>query len=135
MPLDDLSREYLSLSFAIERRFPGFIDAYFGPPEIKDAALAEPDPDPATLLARTDDLLAAVAASDLIESRKDFLTAQLGAMVTICRKLTGEPIDYLHEVRTLFDIEPTHTPEAAFDVAIAELDDLVPGEGDVRERM
>ncbi len=135
MPLDDLSREYLSLSFAIERRFPGFIDAYFGPPEIRDAALAEPESDPATLLARTHELLSAVAASDLIDSRKDFLTAQLGAMVTICRKLTGEPIDYLHEVRTLFDIEPAHTPEVAFDVAIAELDDLLPGEGDVRERM
>src|SRR5215208_345069 len=95
MPLDNLSHEYLSLSFAIDRRFPGFIDAYFGPPEIKDAALAEPDSDPAVLLARAHELLAAVAASDLVESRKDFLTAQVGAMVTICRKLAGEPIDYL----------------------------------------
>lgn len=135
MPLDDLSHEYLSLSFAIERLFPGFIDAYFGPPEIKDAALAEPDPDPAALLARTNKLLASVAASDLVESRKDFLTAQVGAMVTICRKLAGEPVDYRDEVRTLFDIEPVFTPETAFDVAIAELDDLLPGEGDVRERM
>jgi hypothetical protein len=33
-PLDDLAREYLVLSFAIERLFPGFIDAYFGPDPI-----------------------------------------------------------------------------------------------------
>ncbi|MEA2515911.1 MAG: hypothetical protein QOJ59_5400 [Thermomicrobiales bacterium] len=135
MALDDLSREYLSLSFAIERLFPGFVDAYFGPPEFKDAANAEPDPDPAALLARAHELASVVAAADLLDSRKDFLAAQVGAMVTICRKLTGEPIDYVHEVRTLFDVEPAFTPEAAFDVAIAELDELLPGEGDVRERM
>ncbi|HKG25051.1 MAG TPA: hypothetical protein VKB09_05340 [Thermomicrobiales bacterium] len=135
MALDDLAREYLALSFAIERLFAGFIDAYFGPPEIKEAALAEPEPDPAALLARAHELLSVVAAADLLESRKDFLTAQVGAMVTICRKLSGEPVDYLHEVRTLFDIEPAFTPEATFDASIAELDALLPGEGDVRERM
>jgi hypothetical protein len=135
MPLDDLSRDYLSLSFAIERLFPGFIDAYFGPPDVKVAALAGSDPDPAALLARAHKLADAIAAADLLDSRRDFLAAQVSAMVTICRKLAGEPIGYRDEVRTLFDVEPAFTPEAAFDTAIAELDDLLPGEGDVRERM
>lgn len=135
MPLDDLSHEYLSLSFAIDRLFPGFIDAYFGPPAVKDAALAGPAPDPAALLARAHELASAVAAADLIDSRRDFLAAQVAAMVTVCRKLAGEPIEYRDEVRTLFDVEPAFTPEAAFDTAIAELDELLPGDGDVRERM
>src|SRR5262245_4683577 len=135
MPLDDLSRDYLSLSFAIERCFPGFIDAYFGPPELKEAALAGPEPDPADLLARAHDLASAIAAADLIDSRRGFLAAQVRAMVTICRKLADEPIEYRDEVRTLFDVEPAFTHEAAFDTAIAELDELLPGEGDVRERM
>jgi hypothetical protein len=135
MPLDDLSRDYLALAFAIERLFPGFVDAYFGPPEIKDAARAGPDPDPPSLLTRARDLAAAVAAADLLDSRKDFLAAQVGAMVTICRKLCGEPIDYRDEVRALFDVEPAFTPETAFDTAIAELNEVLPGEGDVRERM
>jgi hypothetical protein len=135
MPLDDLSREYVSLSFAIERRFPGFVDAYFGPSEVKEEALAGPESDPADLLARAHELVSAIAAADLIDSRRGFLNAQVGAMVTICRKLAGEPIAYLDEVRTLFDVEPAFTHEAAFDAAIAELDELLPGEGDVRERM
>jgi hypothetical protein len=87
------------------------------------------------LLVRARELADAIVAADLIDSRRDFVAAQVGAMVTICRKLAGEPIDYVDEVRTLFDVEPAFTPEAAFDTAIAELDDLLPGEGDVRERM
>jgi hypothetical protein len=135
MSLDDLSRDYLSLSFAIERRFPGFIDAYFGPPEIKEEALAGPDPDPADLLARAHALATTIAAADLLDSRRDFLAAQVGAMVTLCRKLADETIEYREEVRTLFDIDPAFTPEAAFDAAIADLDELLPGGGDVRARM
>lgn len=135
MTLDPISREYLSLSFAIDRLFPGFIDAYFGPPEIKDAALQGDAPDPTALFARARDLRATVETADFLESRSEFLTAQLTAMETICRKLSGESVPYLEEVRTLFDIEPTRTPDEAFDAAIHELGEVLPGEGDVRERM
>ena len=40
---------YLRIAFHLDRRFPGFIDSYFGPPEIKVAALSEPLADPAAL--------------------------------------------------------------------------------------
>ena len=135
MTLDPVATEYLALSFAIERRFPGFVDAYFGPPEIKDQALAEPEPAPADLLARVQALQAAVAAAGYPASRAAFLTAQVRAMAMICRRLAGEAVDYRDEVRECFDIEPDETPEAVFAAAIAELDDLLPGAGDVRERM
>jgi hypothetical protein len=135
MPLDDLSREYIALAFGIERVFPGFVDAYFGPPEVKETALAGDSPAPAALLARAHELEEAVAAADLLDSRREFLGAQVRAMATVCRMLAGEAVDYRDEVRSLFDIEPGFTPEAVFDAAIAELEELLPGEGDVRERM
>jgi hypothetical protein len=135
MPLDPIAREYLSLAFAIERRFPGFIDAYFGLPEIKEAALAEPEPAAVDLLARASALLDQIASGGFAPARRDYLRVQVRAMVTICRKLAGEAIDYRDEVRTLFDIEPAYTPETLFDEAIAWLDALLPGSGDVRERM
>lgn len=135
MPVDALSQEYLALSFAIDRHVPGFIDAYFGPPEIKEAALTGKAPSPASIQQRVDDLLTAVRAADLLETRTEFLTAQVTAMATICRKLVGETIPYREEVRGLFDIEPSRTPEEAFDAAIQELDDVLPGHGDVRTRM
>lgn len=135
MTLDPISQQYLRLSFGIERLFPGFIDAYFGPPELKDAELAGEPSDATDLLRRTRELQIAVKEADLLESRVEFLTAQLIAMETICRKLVGEPVSYIDEVRTLFDIEPSRTPDEVFDAAITELDELLPGDGDVRERM
>jgi hypothetical protein len=135
MPLDDLSREYISLAFGIERVFPGFVDAYFGPPEVKEMIFAGDAPERAALLARAQELGEAIATADLLDSRRAFLAAQVTAMVTVCRKLAGEDVDYRDEVRSLFDIEPAFTSEAVFDGAIAELDELLPGDGDVRERM
>ncbi|CAN5429906.1 hypothetical protein BH09CHL1_BH09CHL1_04220 [soil metagenome] len=127
--------EYLSLAHAIERAFPGFIDAYHGPEAIKTAALAAPDSTPSELLKRTEALAAAIESMEIEEPRRRFLRAQVRAEITIVRKLAGEPVLFSEEVATLFDIEPAHTPESTFDEAIAELDDLLPGSGDVRERM
>ncbi len=135
MSLDPISREYLDISFAIERHFPGFIDAYFGPPEIKTAAEARGLMPPVTLADRSQALARAVAASDYPASRQTFLAAQLRAMTTICRTLSGERIAYLDEVAACFDIEPEFTPESRFDDAIKELNAILPGSGDVRERM
>jgi len=135
MSLDPISHEYLDISFAIERHFPGFIDAYFGPPEIKAAADAAGVVPPAVLADRSETLAHQVAASDYPASRKRFLMAQLRAMTTIGRTLSGERISYLDEVRACFDIEPEFTPESKFDDGIKELNALLPGAGDVRERM
>jgi hypothetical protein len=135
MPVDTIAHEYLSLSFAIERQFPGFIDAYFGPEEIRTQALAAPDTDPAALFRRAKALSASVADADLAPSRKSFLSAQLRAIETICRKLAGEEIAYRDEVRALFDIDPPKTDESVFEAAIEELETLLPGSGTVQERM
>jgi hypothetical protein len=135
MPLDPISIEYISLSFAIERVFPGFIDAYVGPEEIKTAALADPEMVPAHLLQRATTLDDQIDQGGYPDARAAYLHAQVRAMVAICRKLTGEPLDYRDEVRQLFDIEPEYTPESVFDEAIAQLDAALPGTGDVAERM
>jgi hypothetical protein len=135
MSLDPISREYVSLSFAIDRLFPGFIDAYFGPPELKAQALAVSDSDTRSLAARIALLAGNVESGDYSDTRRGYLRAQIRAMATIVRKLAGESIGYIDEVSSCFDIEPTFTPESVFEEAIQELHDLLPGTGDARERM
>jgi len=135
MTLDPISNEYISLSFAIEHLFPGFIDAYFGPTELKERALDQSPADPQELMARATALAELVARGNYPASRQAFLQAQIRAMITICHRLADEPIDYVDEVRACFDIEPAYTPESIFEDAIRELNDLLPGEGDVQERM
>jgi hypothetical protein len=135
VPVDSIAREYLSLSFAIERRFPGFIDAYFGPDELKAEVDAAPDAEPRELVARAEALSASIAAAEIPTPRKAFLTTQMRAIETICRTLAGATIPYRDEVRALFDINPEKVDEAVFEEAISVLEDLLPGTGDIQERM
>lgn len=135
MTLDPVSTEYIAISFAIDRLFPGFIDAYVGPPDLKVASLVEGDAGPHEIVGRLHALAGQVEQGDYPESRRGYLLAQIRAMVTMARKLAGETVDYVEEVLSCFDIDPAYTDEAVFNAAIAELDRLLPGSGDVRERM
>jgi hypothetical protein len=133
--LDTLSHAYVTLAFGIERHVAGFVDAYFGPDEVKQEALTgEPVP-PADLLAQARDLQDRIQARSYPEQRKGYLAAQVRAMIATCRQIAGDPLPYRDEVRDSFDIEPDHTSETIFDQAIAELDALLPGSGDVNQRM
>ncbi len=133
--LDSLSRDYLALAFGIERLVPGYVDSYFGPPEMREQADAAEPATPEGLLEQAEVLAEQVADGDEPPERKGFLGAQLRAMVATCRKLAGDDLPYGEEVRRCFDIPPTRTPETVFEAAIAELEDLLPGDGPVSERM
>jgi hypothetical protein len=133
--LDPIARDYVSLAFGIERHVSGYIDGYFGPPAVKEAASAGEAPEPPVLRTRAEALLEAIETAGLPEERRGFLLAQARAMLVTCRKLTGGALAYDDEVRGLFDVEPVPTSEATFEAAIAELDALVPGEGPLPERM
>lgn len=132
---DPISHDYIALAHGIDRQVPGFIDAYAGPADVR-TRLAEAEPATALgLLEQADALARQVAESDYPERRKAYLTVHVRAMLTVCRKLTGESLSYTDEVHGCFDIEPARTPEATFEAAIAELDELLPGDGNVPERM
>jgi len=133
--LDPVSTSYCSLAFKVERRFPGFVDAYVGPPGVKVMAELGDAPEAAALVDQARTLAEAVAESDLEPGRKRFLAAQLEAVVTICRGLAGERLPYREEVRGCFDVDAPRVPDAELDAALAELDGLLPGDGDLRERM
>ena len=134
-PIDSLARDYLALAFGIERHLPGYVDAYTGPPELRERVERAEPGTPIGLLEQARVLAEQIADGDEPEARKGYLSAQARAMVAICRKLAGEDIPYRDEVRLCFDVEPERTPEARFEAAIAELDALLPGDGTVGERM
>jgi len=130
--LDPISTSYCSLAFKMERLFPGFVDAYFGPPGVKAMGELGDAPEASDLLVQARELALAVVGSELEPSRKRFLGAQVEAMVTICRGLAGEGLPYREEVRGCFDIEAPRAPDADLDAAQAELDAILPGSGNLR---
>ncbi len=120
-----LAKRYIQLAYGIEEHFPGYIDAYFGPDELKQVekvSLAE-------LLKR------ATALREDAKGDSAWFQAQIASMQTVLRKLAGQPISYLEEVRQVYDIEPQHVPEKHFDEAHRALDDLLRGSGNLLGRL
>src|SRR4051812_11192236 len=99
MPIDAISSHYIALAFAIERHMEGFVDAYIGPPELKEQALAQPLPPLQAIAADVAALRGELRASDYPLRRKGYISAQLDGMSTMVRILSGEQLPYREEVR------------------------------------
>lgn len=133
--MDAIGLSYLRLGLNLNRHFEGYVDAYFGPPEL--TAEVETG-DPRSLEALADDaqdLLGAIEASDYEAQRKDYSLGQTRAMGAIIRKLSGEELSFVDEVELCFDITPEMVDEAVFEAFRAEMDSLLPGKGSVAERV
>jgi hypothetical protein len=132
--LDPIGTEYLTLSLEIERIFPGFVDAYMGPTDLKAQAIVGPNPDPRALLERAENLLREATGFGYPATRTEFLRGQITGIITTCRKLSGIEISYEDEVASSFDIAVAYTDDAVLDESILELDACLPGDGSVSER-
>ena len=133
--MDDIGRRYLTLALRLNRHFEGFVDAYFGPPELK-AEVEGPQPRPLQDLASdARELKVAIQRSDYDPQRKDFLLGQTWAMSAMIRKLSGEQLDYVEEVELHFDIRPEMVDEAVLESFRAEMDSLLPGKVPLADRV
>lgn len=139
--LDAAARDYVQLSLTIGEKEEGYIDAYYGPPEIKAAAVAEaPKLSLRELAARTDALASRVAtlgkdAEGLDARRARFLAAQLTAARTRLRMMYGDTLSFEQEALGLFGVRPVLKPLASFDPVLAKIETLVPGDGPLADRV
>jgi len=132
--LDDAAERYVRLALAVGRHDPSYVDAYYGPEAWKtDAEDGEPVPLP-ELLRQARELQADLDDGAPSE-RGDFLLKQLLAAEGVVRRLTGESMTLSEEIRLLFDVDaPVHRVEE-FVAARRRLEELLPGEGALRERI
>ena len=131
----DVVTRYLELGLRLGRHIDGFVDAYFGPPEIKRRVDAAPVVPPPKLAEDARRLLADVRDSDLDANRRHFLEAQVRGLHTTARKLAGEDIGYSDEVELSYGVRPRRTPEDELAAAHAELDAALPGTGPLADRL
>lgn len=138
--LDEIAASYLRLSLEIGTHEPGYIDAYYGPPDLQKAAEAAPR-DKATLLTATRELMvqvdiAARRISDpLARRRAAFLRAQLRAAETRLQMMQGTRFAFADEAERLFGVRPRLKPLASYDGELARIEQLVPGEGALADRV
>lgn len=138
--LDAIARDYVRLQLEIGARDDGYIDAYYGPPAIREAAQANPRTLP-ELSTAAEALLARVGnvslrrAGPLDVRRIRFLAAQLNAAITRLRMVRGERLSFAEEALGLYGVTPTLQPLATYDPVLARIERLVPGSGPLAERV
>jgi hypothetical protein len=139
--LDAIARDYVLLSLTIGEKEEGYIDAYYGPPELQAQAKAEAagqsldalSKRAAELAGRVDK--AGQRAEGLDQRRAKFLAAQLTAATTRLRMLRGEKLSFEDEAQGLFGVRPELKPLASYDALLTQVEHLVPGTGPLAERV
>jgi hypothetical protein len=134
MAVHDVPLEYVRLGLRFDRLESGFVDAYTGDPSIRARVGDEPAPSPRQLRDQARSLLRELDAAGLPEERARFLRGQLAALECTARKMSGEPVGFLDEVRSYFQVDAVLGDESAYAAAHAELDTLLPGNGSLAER-
>jgi hypothetical protein len=120
------AERYLELGLRLGKHVDGLVDAYYGPPELKEQVEAEEPVEPAQLAA---DGHALAAGLD-----DGWLRDQVRACATYAQVLDGADMSYVDEVEGCYGVRPTRTPVSAYEAVHAELDELLPGEGSLYER-
>jgi hypothetical protein len=134
-----IAREYVRLVLAMGQHDPDYVDAYYGPADIKAEAGARK----LTLdeIGKTVNTVSewvkgvpADGRDELSLLRHQYLEKQLSAMGARVRMLKGERLTFDEESKALYDaVAPTY-PESHFQEVLDRLDKRFPGSGPLVER-
>lgn len=120
------AERYIELALRLARHEPELLDSYYGPPELEQTVADEALVEPTRI---------AADAKVLLEQLDDrWLAAQVRALETTARRLSGEELPYAEEVELTYGITPQWVDEAEFERAHRLLDEALAGSGDVAAR-
>ncbi|MGV9414494.1 DUF885 domain-containing protein [Nocardia sp. NPDC003693] len=127
--------EYLRLGLAFDRLEEGFVDAFTGDPALRRASENAPAPQPRELAHRAATLLKELPGAGLSAERTEFLEVHLRALECSARKFAGDDITFIDEVRAYFDVEIAPGSEDDYREAHRQLDEVLPGDGPLLDRV
>jgi len=144
LKMNTIAEDYVKLVLNIGQYDTDFVDAYYGPKEWRDNLKSDLVFDSSAyknLSSITDSLLneleslSEYKATELETLRYRYLYKQLLACKTKIFMLNGITLPFDEETKSLYDASaPTHNDEY-FQSAIAELDKILPGKGDIAKRL
>jgi len=121
----DVVSEYLKLGLRFDRVVDGFVDAFIGDPALKEAVASESPPDPAQLSRQAIELGRQLTDTDLGATRIEFIGAHLAALAVAGQRLAGEPMSFIDEVHSYFQVEIATVDTAVFSAAHDEISALL----------
>jgi hypothetical protein len=137
-PMREISESYVRLVLALGQHDKDYVDAYYGPPELKARVEREkPDletigRDAAALIGRLKQQPA--GGDELSRLGHQYLDKQLSALAARVRMLKGERLSFDEESRALYDATAPTYPESHFQDVLAQLEKRFPGNGPLVDR-
>ena len=138
--ITDISDAYMRLTLEAGTHQAEWVDAYYGPPALQEAAkgnprsLAELITEARVLIAKTDAALPGLA-SEADRRRALALRGMLVAADTRLQMLQGRKFGFIEEAKGQFATEPDLKPLSHYDAILANLEKLIPGEGALAARV
>lgn len=138
--LNPLAETYVRLALEIGAHEEGYIDAYYGPAEWRTGAEAAPR-STADLKAAADALLAGIETAEetandpAVQRRARTLAAYVGSARFRLDMIEGARAPFVEEAERLFALRPDLRPLESYDAALARIEALVPGSGDLASRV
>jgi hypothetical protein len=132
-PMAEIAREYVRLVLALGEHDKDYVDAYYGPDDLKAQAAGAKLPLAdigGRVKALQDQLTAAPAGSDeLSRLRHQYLQKQLAAMRARVAMLGGQRFSFDEESKALYDAVAPTLPERHFQDVLDRLQQRFPGSG------
>ena len=135
MSLSNFGKEYLLLGLRLNKLIDGFVDAYYGPIELKKIVDNEHTNSPETLLKTCRTLKKKLVDQGFAMDRVKFLEKMLDAIETSLEILNGRKMSFLEQVFNTYDIKPELMDDSVFYKVKEELEGLYEGSGPLFDRI
>lgn len=140
MNLDLTAEEFIKICLAWGNFDEDYVDAYYGPEKFKfeakemDLKIEDFEKECNALIDKINSIKLD-ETNKLEELRKNYQISTLNALKTRVRILNGEKISFDEECLGIFGVIPDKYDEEYFVAIIKEIDELLPGEGSLNQRM
>jgi hypothetical protein len=128
------AERYILLGLRLGEHVDGLVDAYFGPPELKETVSAEGKLEPEALIDEARAVRAKVAGVEDAQ-RRVWLEAQVDGLECVAEMVAGREVGWSESVRRCYGLDIRPAPDEQFEGAHAKLDSALPGDGDLAERL
>ena len=127
MTLNDFGRDYLLLGLRMGKIIEGYVDSYWGPPNLKEIIDTEDKISPKKLLEKCSELQKNLEIQGFEQKRKRFLEKMLQSIESNLRIQSGEEITYLEQVKRIYDISPKLISDAHLHEIFNRCDEIFKG--------
>ncbi len=138
--MNKIAEPYVKLVLAVGQHDSDYVDAYYGPPkwqeDVKSAQKSyEVIIDEANNLKSNLEELDSKRKEDILQLRHQYLLKQISSLIARAEVLQGKKLSFDEEAKAYYDVEPPVFSEEHFKRIVNEIDTLIPGKGNVPERV